>query len=178
MPHNEGPSGRPRRPRGCVDDDRLTLMGLLAEISTGLQSRIEEHLAPTRLTGTEFGALLRLARSPGERLRMTDLAAQVGLSNSGITRLVDRLERAGHLRREVCPDDRRGSFAVLTDKGAKLLSDVVPTHLALLDDWLLAPLAPADLQAFMATLRTLRDHISPDAAAGSDAGTTKIGAPC
>lgn len=150
-------------------DDRLTTMGLLTEISTGLASRIEEHLGPWHVTGTQLGVLLRLGRSPDERLRMTDLAAQVGLSNSGLTRLVDRLERAGHLHREACPSDRRGSFAVLSEQGRRLLEDVVPGHLALIDRWLLSPLDPPELASFVATLRTLRDHISPGATAGSTA---------
>jgi DNA-binding MarR family transcriptional regulator len=156
-------------PAGPAVDDRLTLMGLLSEISTGLQARIDEDLSPARLTSTEFGVLLRLSRSPGERLRMTDLAAQVNLSNSGLTRLVDRLERAGHLHREACPNDRRGSFAVLTPKGRSLLQRLLPGHVAVLDRWLLAPLSAEDLDAFVATLRVLRDHIAPDAAAGSAA---------
>jgi DNA-binding MarR family transcriptional regulator len=146
-------------------------MGLLSEISTGMQARIDDDLSPAGLTSTEFGVLLRLSRSPGERLRMTDLAAQVNLSNSGLTRLVDRLERAGHLHREACPNDRRGSFAVLTAQGRSLLRQLLPGHMAVLERWLLAPLSADDLDAFVATLRLLRDHIAPDAAAGSSEAT-------
>ena len=61
--------------------------------------------------------LIRLARTPGNRLRMSDLAAQTSLTPSGLTRSVDRLEDTGLVARRVCPEDRRGSFAALTLNG-------------------------------------------------------------
>jgi DNA-binding MarR family transcriptional regulator len=61
---------------------------------------------------------------------MRDLAESVLLSRSGLTRLVDRLEREGLIRRESCPSDARGSFAVLTAAGAEKLADARSTHLA------------------------------------------------
>ena len=61
---------------------------------------------------------------------MTDLATQTALSTSGITRVVDRLENRGLVRRETCPSDRRGSFAVLTGPGGRLLAGVVRAHVA------------------------------------------------
>ncbi len=60
---------------------------------------------------------------------MAELADSVLLSRSGMTRLVDRLERDGLLERDTCTDDGRGCFAVLTDKGAELLERARPTHL-------------------------------------------------
>jgi DNA-binding MarR family transcriptional regulator len=61
---------------------------------------------------------------------MSDLAASVLLSQSGVTRLVDRLERDGLVARERCEDDARGWFAVLTDAGARRLAEARRTHLA------------------------------------------------
>ena len=60
---------------------------------------------------------------------MAELADSVLLSRSGMTRLVDRLEREGLLARDTCTDDGRGCFAVLTDKGAEVLATARPTHL-------------------------------------------------
>ena len=60
---------------------------------------------------------------------MAELADGVLLSRSGMTRLVDRLEREGLLVRDPCTDDGRGTYAVLTDKGEALLDDARRTHL-------------------------------------------------
>ena len=79
---------------------------------------------------SSYEVLLFLAHAPDRRLRMAELADRVLLSRSGMTRLVDRLEREGYLERDTCADDRRGSFAVLTERGAALLRQARPTHLA------------------------------------------------
>jgi DNA-binding MarR family transcriptional regulator len=76
-----------------------------------------------------YEVLITLDAAPGRRRRMAELADSVLLSRSGTTRLVDRLERDGLLARENCEDDGRGSFAVLTDRGAELLSHARATHL-------------------------------------------------
>jgi MarR family 2-MHQ and catechol resistance regulon transcriptional repressor len=72
-------------------DERLTVMGLLAETWASVSARSAAHLADFGLAGAEFEVCLRLARSPEGLLRMTDLAAQTTLTSSGITRVVDRL---------------------------------------------------------------------------------------
>ena len=84
------------------DDPRLTVMGLFIEAYQGLIARLDAVHAAHGLSGSDFDALIRLARSPGRQLRMTDLAAQTALSTSGITRIVDRLERAGLISRTRC----------------------------------------------------------------------------
>lgn len=64
-----------------------------------------------------YDVLIELAEAPEKRLRMHELAEKVVLSRSGLTRLVDKLEKAGYLRREIDPADRRGFYAILTDEG-------------------------------------------------------------
>lgn len=68
-----------------------------------------------------YDVLIELYEAPGRKLRMHELADRVVLSRSGLTRLVDRLEKAGHLQREVDPEDRRGFFTVITDEGIAAL---------------------------------------------------------
>ena len=75
-----------------------------------------------------YDVLLELSVAPGRRLRMHELATAVVLSRSGLTRLVDRLEGAGLLRREPTPEDRRGSFAVLTQEGAEMRRRMWPVY--------------------------------------------------
>ena len=106
---------------------------------------------------SSFGILLRLARTPGRRLRMTELAAQAALSTSGLTRLVDRLEEAGYLRRDPSSSDRRSSLAVLTDLGAEAVAKALPNHLESLERNLAAPLGPEAILQLTAMLATLRD---------------------
>src|SRR5690349_24399557 len=114
---------------GCVstnlDDPRFTAIGLFAEAYAGLTARFAAQLEEHRLSAVEFEVLLRLARSPGRRLRMTDLAGQTSLSTSGVTRVVDRMDRDGLVRREACASDRRSSYAVVTDEVVARLEDAV-----------------------------------------------------
>jgi DNA-binding MarR family transcriptional regulator len=79
---------------------------------------------------TSYEVLLYLSEAEGGRMRMHDLAASVLLSRSGLTRLVDRLERDGHLARCSCENDARGAFAVLTPSGREKLEAARATHLA------------------------------------------------
>jgi len=78
---------------------------------------------------SSYEVLLFLADAPGGRLRMAELADGVLLSRSGLTRLVDRMEREGLLRRERCADDARGYNAAITAKGRKLFQQARRTHL-------------------------------------------------
>ena len=76
-----------------------------------------------------FEVLLRLADAEGRKMRMCDVAESVVLSRSGLTRLVDRLERDGLVERVSCADDARGAYARLTDAGRAKLEAAAATHL-------------------------------------------------
>ena len=78
---------------------------------------------------TTYEVLVALYHAPGRQLRMAELAQQTFLSRSGVTRLVDRLERDGLLRRENCSVDARGCYATLTAEGEALLREARPKHL-------------------------------------------------
>ncbi|MDQ1618976.1 MAG: MarR family transcriptional regulator, and catechol-resistance regulon repressor [Actinomycetota bacterium] len=161
--------------RHPADDERLTVMGLLAETWAGLTALTAAQLAEHGLGDMEFEVLLRLARSPEGRLRMTDLAAQTSLTSSGITRVVDRLVQAGSLSREACTTDRRTTYAVLSDAGRERLGAALPGHIELLERWVVGPLTPEALASFVECLRVLRDGVRPcaEAGAGGTAGTAR-----
>jgi DNA-binding MarR family transcriptional regulator len=78
---------------------------------------------------SSYEVLITLEAAPGRKLRMSELADSVLLSRSGMTRLVDRLEREGLLERDHCTADGRGCFAVLTDKGQDAVAGARRTHL-------------------------------------------------
>jgi DNA-binding MarR family transcriptional regulator len=102
--------------------------------------------------------LIRLARTPGDRLRMTELAAQTSLTPSGLTRSIDRLQQQGLVTRQTCPDDRRGAFAVLTEEGRDLMARVIPEHLAHVDAVLSSLFSPKEEDQLASSLRRLRDY--------------------
>ena len=156
-----------------LDDERLTTVGLFFETHAGLSAIIERTMTEGwRLPGQWFEVLIRLARSGGQ-LRMSDLAAQVTLSPSGLTRAVDRLEQAGLVTRASCPSDRRGAFAVLTDRGRQVLEEALPRHLADIEEHFTGVLSPEELAAFTGALRKLRDHLSPSAGRVTERSATQ-----
>ncbi|QIS06310.1 MarR family transcriptional regulator [Nocardia brasiliensis] len=150
------------------DDSRLTTMGLLFEAHAGVVARLEPTWRAHGLTGMDLNALMRLSRSPGRRLRMTDLATQTALSTSGVTRLVDRLTRSGLVERELDPGDRRSAYAVLTAAGARRLAEVLPDYLRAVERWLTGLLTPQQLDGLVTALRIVRDTVNPEATAGLD----------
>ena len=149
-----------------LNDPRFTAVGLFAEAYTGLMNRFAHQLDQHRLSPVEFEVLMRLARSPGRRLRMTDLAGQTSLSTSGVTRVVDRMDRDGLVRREACASDRRSSYAVITAAGRERLDQVLPGHLALVQQWFIGQLTPEQLDVTLQAMRTIRDAVNPCATAG------------
>ncbi|HXB16922.1 MAG TPA: MarR family transcriptional regulator [Solirubrobacteraceae bacterium] len=98
-----------------------------------LAKRIDAELDGAHgLPMTSYEVLHHLDEASGGRMRMCDLAEQAQLSRSGLTRLVDRLQRDGLLERCSCTHDARGSYACLTDAGRGRLQEARVTHLAAL----------------------------------------------
>jgi DNA-binding MarR family transcriptional regulator len=89
-----------------------------------------ELVAAHSLPLSSYEVLLFLENAPEGRLRMAELADSVLLSRSGLTRLVDRLEQGGLVRRETCASDLRGFNAVLTERGRAALLEARKTHLS------------------------------------------------
>jgi DNA-binding MarR family transcriptional regulator len=120
------------------------LLRVHAALAKALDAELEaEHGLPL----VSYDVLVTLRSAPGHRLRMGELAERVLLSRSGVTRLVDRLERDGLLERRACPDDRRGCLAQLTERGEALLARARPTHLAGVRGRFLSRLAQDELEA-------------------------------
>jgi MarR family 2-MHQ and catechol resistance regulon transcriptional repressor len=156
-------------PDDALADPLLSTAGLLVEAHAGFSDRLEALLAQASgLSVQWFDVLMRLVRSPGHRLRMSDLAAQTTLSPSGLTRAVDRLEAAGLVVRQACPSDRRGAYAVLTPAGEERISGAVPVHLEHLRDVFDTVFTRDEIETLTDLLRRLRDEVNPDAARASD----------
>ena len=98
-----------------------------AALAKALDAQLE---AAHGLQLSSYEVLMYLADAEDERMRMCDLASSILLSRSGLTRLVDRLQREGLLERVACRDDARGAFAKLTPLGREKLAAARVTHLA------------------------------------------------
>lgn len=104
-----------------------------AKVREALEHALQrEH----RLTLSEYEVLRRLVDSPNGNRRIQELAEEIHLSQSALSRLVQRLEDDGYVNRTVCDHDRRGVFACLTDAGRKAQAEAHPTHVSVLADTL------------------------------------------
>lgn len=144
--------------------DRITLVGLILETALGLQRRFGPAAeAAIGVGGQAFEICIRLYRSPQQTMRMSDLAVQTGISPSGLTRAVDRLAGEGLVRREHCPEDRRGTYAVLTEEGARRMAAALERHEAEIDR--LCALFSAEEEAALGELlERMRNAVNPEAA--------------
>jgi DNA-binding MarR family transcriptional regulator len=110
-------------------DLRQVVWADLLRVHARVRQAIDAELVAGKLLPLDwYDLLLTVARSPGQKLRLSELAERVFLSRSGLTRLVDRLESAGLLGREPCPDDRRGHFAVLLPPAHAAMRKTWPTY--------------------------------------------------
>lgn len=145
--------------------DPVGLAGLLFESATGLRRLAGPRFEQAHdLPHQSFDVLVRLARSPGQRLRMSDLAAQCALTPSGLTRAVDRLSEAGLVARDSCAEDKRGSFASLTPLGRERMDRALCYHATMLEEILDGALAREEQELLMELLARLRDRLNPAAA--------------
>ena len=131
----------------------------MLETHSVLVSRLDAELVREHdLPLTSYEVLMNLVDAELNRLRMGELAARLLLSRSGVTRLVDRLERQGFVERQPCEDDARGFWAVLTAAGRRKVEAARPTHLAGVRDHFMDDLDPAELDALGAIWeKVLRD---------------------
>jgi MarR family 2-MHQ and catechol resistance regulon transcriptional repressor len=137
-------------------DDRLTTMNLLSEAYHGLSCLVTELFDRHQLTAIEFDVLRHLAGEPDKRLRMSDLAALTRFSQSGMTRVIDRLQQRALVQREACGDDRRSWFSVVTPSGQKRLQAVMPEYLDLIQRFVVDQATCDQMRATVATLRAIR----------------------
>jgi DNA-binding MarR family transcriptional regulator len=117
-------------------------------VHAALERQLDSELVAAHgLPLSSYEVLLTVADAPGERMRMSEIADSVLLSRSGVTRLVDRLERDGLVERIPCEDDARGQYAVLTARGRDAFDAARKTHLAGVRRTFLERLEPDELQA-------------------------------
>ncbi|MGN6246275.1 MAG: MarR family winged helix-turn-helix transcriptional regulator [Motilibacteraceae bacterium] len=150
-------TGRRRIPR----DELAVWRGWLRAHALVVRRLEADLLREQELPLASYDVLVQLVEAPDRRLRMTELADAVLISRSGLTRLVDRLESEGLVRREPCVDDARGLNAVLTDAGYERLRQASSTHLRGVDDYVLSRLSTEELGQLDAILAKLLAPLPP-----------------
>ncbi|TDC28213.1 MarR family transcriptional regulator [Micromonospora sp. 15K316] len=113
-----------------LDSSRLAAWRAYIESSQRLFTQLEEDLrTDSDLSFADYHVLVLLSEAPGQRLRMGELAGRLVFSPSRLTYQISSMQRRGLVSREPCPDDRRGSQAVLTAAGLLTLREAAPHHL-------------------------------------------------
>lgn len=113
----------------------MALFGLLFETNARMSREIGAELeASCQLPLAWFDVLLQLRQSDNGRLKMSQIADAIVHSTGGTTRLVDRLEEAGYVRREHCASDRRAIWVAITEVGGAKLDEALLVHLRYLDN--------------------------------------------
>ena len=134
----------PTSPQLLTPTELRAWRGFLRVHSTLVKALDGELERAHGLSLTSYEVLMFLGDAPEGQLRMHDLASNVLLSRSGLTRLADRLERDGLIERHPCEDDARGSFAVITELGRSRLQAARATHLDGVRRHFLSHLSPED----------------------------------
>ena len=96
--------------------------------SRRLLEALDSDLDGHDLSMADYEVLAQLSDAPERRMRMTELAEIAMLSKSRLSHRMKDMEKAGWVRREVCAEDKRGSFAVMTDKGWRAIVKAAPDH--------------------------------------------------
>jgi DNA-binding MarR family transcriptional regulator len=121
-------------PVGATQDSVVTAWREMAACHAAACAALERELGEQHGLGvSDFEVLERLAESEEHKFRAQDLAEAVHLSQSALSRLVDRLARHGLVERCGCEGDRRGVYVVLTEAGERRHSEAVPTHRGVLE---------------------------------------------
>lgn len=113
--------------------------------STRLSEAFDRDLAPHGLSGADYEVLAHLSEAPGRRMRMSELADIALMSRSRLSHRMKVLESQGWVVRESCPDDRRGSFAVMTQSGWEKIYSAAPDHVESVRTHLIDVLTPSEL---------------------------------
>jgi DNA-binding MarR family transcriptional regulator len=137
-------------------DERVVLFGLLLETNARLSKSLGVALeAACDLPLAWFEVLLQLRKAPEGRLKMSQIADAIVHSSGGTTRLVDRLEEAGFVKRQLCPNDRRAIFVAISTLGNDKLDEALNVHLDYLEDNLAKRLSDEERMTLTSLLKKI-----------------------
>ncbi len=121
--------------------------------------QLDRELQGTGLSLNDYEILVNLSESPGRRMRMSELADVTIQSRSRLSHQISRMEAAGLVTRQDCEDDRRGTFAVLTDHGWETIQRVAPDHVASVRRHFVDLMTPEQVSALEQIYAPIIDHL-------------------
>lgn len=132
-------------PRWLTDAEQRTWRVWL-EVMRLLPAKLEDRLHERdALNLTDYQVLVELSEAEHGRLRMTELAHRTSLSKSRLSHQIGRMEKAGTVERQECPEDRRGAFAVITPSGWDVLRAAAPGHVEDVRELFIDLMSPQEL---------------------------------
>jgi DNA-binding MarR family transcriptional regulator len=124
-----------------------------------LMRQLDRDLHPFGLSVNDYEILVELSEAPGNRLRMTELADQTAQSRSRLSHQVSRMELRGLVRRVACDGDKRGTYAVITQRGMATIERVAPFHADGVRRHFMDHIPPADMAVLTATFGPLMERL-------------------
>lgn len=152
-----------------LDSAQMACWRAFFESSQRLITQLEEDLrATSELSMADYHVLVLLAEADRQRLRMGELASRLVFSPSRLTYQISSMERRGLVVRESCPEDRRGSQAVLTATGLLALREAAPHHLASVREHLMDDLDDAETACLTRVFDRLGERLRASRTASAD----------
>jgi DNA-binding MarR family transcriptional regulator len=143
-----------------LDEDEMRAWRGWLVMSDRLRSQIARDLqSDSGLSDADYMVLVELSEAADHRVRMTDLAARLDWSKSRLSHQVGRMEARGLLRREECPSDGRGAFAVLDDRGLAEIQEAAPMHVASVRRHLIDLLDPDEVRELAKIAGKVLEHL-------------------
>ncbi len=146
-----------------LDDDEKATWRLWIATARLVEDALDRQLrADSGIPHSYYELLVRLAARPDRRMRMSELAELTLSSRSRLSHAVSKLEEQGWVRREPCPEDRRGQIAVLTDHGFDALAEAAPGHVEEVRATLFDPLDDQQQKQLAAACRAILAGMGED----------------
>jgi len=130
--------------------------------SRRLLEALDDDLAAHDISMSDYEVLAQLSEAPERRMRMSELADVAMISRSRLSHRIKVMEKAGWVKREACPIDKRGYFAVMTPKGWKAIVAAAPDHVASVRERFLDALDKGDQKVLAEIFERVATRIKHD----------------
>jgi DNA-binding MarR family transcriptional regulator len=130
--------------------------------SRRLYEALDEDLDHHELSMADYEVLAQLSDAPDRKMRMSELAEESMLSRSRLSHRIKVMEKAGWVKREACPDDKRGYFAIMTAKGWKAIVAAAPDHVHSVRSRFIDHLTKEDQRVLAEIFERITDSLKED----------------
>jgi DNA-binding MarR family transcriptional regulator len=146
-------------PTRWLSDEEQRAWRAYIRLAQLLMRQLDRDLHPFELSMHDYEILVELSEAPLSRMRMTELAERTAQSRSRLSHQINRMENRGLVTREGCDGDKRGTFAVLTARGAATIEQAAPFHVASVREHFIDLLDSAELAALAGTCEPLLERL-------------------